>query len=230
MPRPDRTVAGEVWLATPTAADRLDPARLGPEERAEWDTLRSARRRLDWASSRALLAAVPAAAHQARSLSHSHGFAALACVSATYSVGVDVEWLAPRDFLSMARTAFSADEADGLESLGDPAAVRAMFYEIWTLKEAFAKALQLPLVDALRRCRIAGDDRIPSATVPTDRPWRATVFVPRPQLRLAVVLLADNVSALTADLATIEWPPRQAVSWPIARRLAGPAVGITSTC
>ncbi len=57
--------------------------------------------------------------------------------------------------------------------------------------------------------------------VPTSRHWRATVFAPRPQLRLAIVLVADAEDALAASPATTEWPPARAANWPVVRRLSG---------
>ena len=95
MTQAARPPAVDVWLATPDAARQFDPSKLSLEDRAEWDALRTERRRLDWASSRALLGVVPVAANQAGSLSHSHGFAALARAPGHLAVGVDVEWLAP---------------------------------------------------------------------------------------------------------------------------------------
>lgn len=217
--QPARTPAAEVWLATPDAARLFDPSKLNADARAEWDGLHTARRRTDWASSRALLGAVPVSASRASSLSHSRGFAALALAPGHVAVGVDVEWQSPRDFLGMARTAYSPAEADELASVGDPAALRGRFYEAWTLKEAFAKALRLPLADALSQCCFCGADDAAAARVPTTRPWSAIVFAPRPQLRLAVVMVANDGSALPAVLRTLEWPPGHAAAWPIVRRL-----------
>jgi phosphopantetheinyl transferase (holo-ACP synthase) len=215
-----RAPAAEVWLATPVAALLFDPSSLGAADRAVWDGLHTARRREDWASSRALLAAVPGADGHASSLSHSRGFAALARAPGRVAVGVDVEWLSRRDFLSMARMAYAPAEADELASLEDATRLRDRFYEAWTLKEAFAKALRLRLADALGQCRFNGADDAAAARVPTTRPWSATVFAPRPQLRLAVVLVADDSAAVPTVLRTLEWPPGHAVTWPVVRRLA----------
>jgi phosphopantetheinyl transferase (holo-ACP synthase) len=219
--------AAEVWLATPAAARAFDPSKLGAADRASWDALHTIRRREDWASSRALLAAAPVSAGHASSLSHSRGFAALVHAPPDVAVGVDVEWLSTRDFLNMARTAYSPAEADELGSLGDPAELRARFYESWTLKEAFAKALRLPLADALGQCCFAISQESEAARVPTTRSWSATVFAPRPQLRLAVVMVADESAALPRELRTLEWPPTLAVSWPVVRSLVSGAAAAT---
>jgi hypothetical protein len=228
--QPAGTVAAEVWLATPEAALLFDPSRLGAADRAAWYGLHTPRRREDWASSRALLAAVPAAHGHASSLSHSRGFAALARAPGQVAVGVDVEWLSTRDFLSMARMAYAPAEADELASLEDAASLRDRFYQAWTLKEAFAKALRLPLADALGQCRFTGADDAATARVPTTRPWWATVFAPRPQLRLAVVMIAEDGAAVPAVLHTMEWPQGRATAWPVVRRLAGGGGAMAATC
>jgi hypothetical protein len=230
MTQPAGPSTADVWLATPAAALLLDPSRLSATDRTEWDGLHTARRREDWASSRALLGAVPRSDGHSSSLSHSRGFAALARAPRQVAVGVDVEWLSPRDFLSMARTAYSPAEADELESLEDPAGLRGRFYEAWTLKEAFAKALRLPLADALGQCCFAGADEAGTARVPTARPWSATVFAPRPQLRLAVVMIGDYRAAVPSVVHTLEWPPGDAVAWPVVRRLAGGGSAGAAAC
>lgn len=209
----------ETWLASPQAAADFDPSRLVGRDREEWATLQTARRRRDWASSRALLSVARVAGDQQSSLSHSNGYAALALAPRAVTVGVDVEWLAPREFRGMANVAYCADECALLASLNDPQDLCATFYELWTLKEAFAKALALPLVDALQQCRFVGLDR--RAHVPTTRHWRAMVFAPRPQLRLAVALIADAPQSLDAEMATFEWPQPRDNDWPVIRRLAG---------
>jgi len=211
----------ETWLASPQAAERLDPSRLVGRDREEWATLHTTRRRRDWASSRALLSAATVASDQSSSLSHSHGYAALALAPRTVAVGVDVEWLAPREFLGMASVAYCAAECSLLASLDDPQILCATFYELWTLKEAFAKALQLPLVDALQRCRFVDARLDRRADLPTTRYWRATVFAPRPQLRLAVALIADAPEQLAAPIGTLEWPMPRTCDWTVTSSLTG---------
>jgi len=205
--------ARAVWLGTPDAAKQFDPSRLESDAHAEWAALRTNRRRLDYASSRALMAAVPVADGQARSLSHSRGFAALAVGTEPSSVGVDVESLVPRGFKDIARLAYSTAEADYLASLDDPSALCTNFYEFWTLKEAFAKALRLPLADALRQCcliDVTGERR---AEIPTTQRWKAMIFAPRPTLRLAAAWTAASADLLDATVHTAEWPEQQTESW-----------------
>ena len=214
----------ETWLALPQAAADFDPSRLVGRDREEWATLQTARRRRDWASSRALLSVARVAGDQRSSLSHSHGYAALALAPRAVTVGVDVEWLAPREFRGMASVAYCAAECALLASLDDPLDLCATFYELWTLKEAFAKALRLPLVDALRQCRFVDADLDRRADIPTTQHWRATVFAPRPQLRLAMARVAHSPERLDAPLFTFEWPQPRTRDWIVIRNLAGGGV------
>ena len=117
MSRGSTPGTAEVWLATPEAAALFDPSRLDSVGHAQWAAIQTRRRQVDWASSRALLDAVPNGGDQNRSLSHSHGFSALALVPGAGRVGIDVEWQAPRDFKGMASIAYSDAERDYLESL-----------------------------------------------------------------------------------------------------------------
>jgi hypothetical protein len=227
MPGQGSSRGSEVWLATPDAADYLDPSRRADTDRDALAAIRTPRRRVDWASSRALLDAVPVGADRRSSLSHSHGYAALALVADSVAVGVDVEWLAPRDFVAMANFAYAAAEAAHLATLDDPADLCATFYQFWTLKEALAKALRLPLTDALRGCCLVDPSGARRAVIPTSRPWRAMVFAPRPQLRLAVAFVTESAATLPEALSTMEWPRPRGREWPTIMDLwtTGPGQG-----
>jgi len=210
------------WLATPDAAEHLDVARLGADDASRWREIRTARRRRDWASSRALIAAVPTASPCNRSMSHSHGYAALLLAEPALRVGIDVEAVVPRDFLRLAEIAYSATESRHLATL-DPAQLAGRFYEFWTLKEAFAKALGLSLAEALTRCRCVDDAGIVLPSIPAGRPWRATVFAPRTDLRLAVACVANSAGELRGQIHTEEWPAPALSRWPVVLDLIGDA-------
>jgi 4'-phosphopantetheinyl transferase len=81
------------------------------------------------------------------SLSHTRGLVACA-VSTAGQVGLDVEAVRPIEAVQIADDFFSADEQRQLELLNAPAAA-LRFFDCWTLKEAYSKAigagLQLPL-------------------------------------------------------------------------------------
>jgi phosphopantetheinyl transferase (holo-ACP synthase) len=212
----------QVWLATPEAAAPFDPASLDAAEREEWARLRTGRRRLDWAASRSLLHAASIGAHGARSLSHSHAYAALALAPGSTAVGVDVEWLAPREFAGMADVGYSPAEAALIASLAEPGQRCAAFYELWTLKEACAKALGLSLVDSLRQCRFVNDELAWEADIPIAKSWQAIVYAPRPDLRLSLVWVADTLEPTLSPVAMTEWPSNHAVEWPTVRCFSGP--------
>jgi 4'-phosphopantetheinyl transferase len=82
-------------------------------------------------------------------LSHTPGLAAVV-ISDRIDAGVDVECRDRRtDLASVARTVFADSELRDLEQL-EPAAYRARFFELWTLKEAYIKARGLGLALPLR--------------------------------------------------------------------------------
>lgn len=210
------------WLATPDAAEHLDVARLSAEDTSRWREIRTAQRRRDWASSRALLAAVTTTDAGSQSMSHSHGYAALVLADPSHHVGIDVEAVVPRNFLRMAETAYSPTEARYLATL-DPALLAGRFYEFWTLKEAFAKALELSLAEALTKCRCVDDAGNLAPSIPTSLPWRATLFAPRRDLRLAVACVADSAGQLRGRIHTEEWPAPAPSRWPVVLDLIGDA-------
>lgn len=196
----------EVWLATPEAIPTFDPAALTEPERAEWTALHTSHRRRDWAAGRSLLRAVPDHSNRAWSLSHSNGYAAVALAPRSVSIGVDVEWLAPREFSGMAEIGFSPAEAAFIASIDEPRQRGAAFYELWTLKEAAAKAFGMHFLAALRDCRFVDAGGAWQVDLPTAKNWRAVVYAPRPDLRLAVIWAADTCDLLIADAESKEWP------------------------
>lgn len=202
--------SAELWLATPPAAERFDIAVVSDEEARRYATLRNAGRRRDFAVSRSLREFLQIPDARLGTLSHSGGYAALLRIGGDHLVGVDVQIHAPKRLIRLARFAYSKVEADAIEAAAKDRRPR-LFYALWTLKEAFAKALALPLLEATRVCTFepAGDALL--ATVPARLPWNARVFAPRPNVTLAVVVLGSD-SPLT--LRTCEWPPAQEHAWP----------------
>lgn len=75
------------------------------------------------------------------SLSVSHSFSAVAvAISQSGPIGIDVEKLRRRRYLSIAEQYFPAGQARVLASLPDGHQRRDHFYRVWTLKEALGKA------------------------------------------------------------------------------------------
>jgi 4'-phosphopantetheinyl transferase len=208
-----------IWLAGAAARPRFDAEAQTPEDRERWRQIANPRRREEWEVSRALLSHVRsglgvAAPEAPLSLSHSGGFAAVAASRVALRVGVDLECEREREVERLARFAFPERECAQLEAL--PADMRVgRFYFLWTLKEAFAKALALPLMASLARCTFTMDGEGEwRGSVPTTEAWIARVFRPAPNVVLSVAaLLPANVSLENFRVSTHEWPEEQTGSW-----------------
>jgi 4'-phosphopantetheinyl transferase len=87
-------------------------------------------------------------------ISHSGRWLAIA-VSASECTGVDVETVSDsRSMLAIARRYFCQSEYDSLCDLA-PEALTDRFYDLWTLKEAYSKAVGNALVPALGRLELS---------------------------------------------------------------------------
>jgi len=208
-----------VWFGTAAATTQMLARPLSAAQAAELTQRKSARRQLDWLVSRAVL-------HEARlarragpvSLAHSRGVAAVVTASAATQAGVDIEVLVERDFAALARLAYAPAEAEFVASLTDTVAQRSAFYELWTLKEASGKALGLDLLDALRGCTFIGDVGGALAwhpQVPSDAAWRAWVWAPRPDVRIAAFVGLEDPAAVPP--VQHEVPAGEALPWRLAR-------------
>ena len=125
------------------------------------------------------------------SRTHSHGHAGIAVGPAGTRVGIDLEREVDRDFVRLSEFAFAPEESSRLRELPEEQRKRC-FYCLWTLKEAFAKALGLDLATALAECRFAPTHDGFVATVPTGARWSAAVFEPYVGYRMAVVSVAPT--------------------------------------
>jgi 4'-phosphopantetheinyl transferase len=201
----------QLWLATPEAAQHFDPAQLTDDERDRMARLRRPARRQEFAVSRALRAHARRGARQqaSESLSHSGGYAALARVHPALRVGVDLELHRPRDTLATASTAFMKSETRALQAAADRDREQ-LFYAMWTVKEALAKVLQLPLMEALRSCEVVVDGAQWQVRVPNSAAGCVVVYQPRAELTLAVAWIGAKL-----PIQTWCWPPQQPASWPL---------------
>ena len=205
-----------LWLALPGAREHFDASTLSAADQALLAGRRNSRRRADFEVSRALLATVDLEA-KAYSLSHSAEHAALLIAPDGWQIGVDLEINRPRDVLKLARFAFHEDEVRALESAA-PECRQTLFYTLWTLKESFAKALRLELVDALRQCVFWNDGGDWRGRVPLGSAWGAAVFQPRPDLFVATAWIGGSEAV---SLELWEWPPKQRADWPLIAACAG---------
>lgn len=227
----------QLWLATPQAAQHFDPAQLTDEDRERLARLRQSTRRQEFAVSRALRGHARQVARQpaSESLSHSGGYAAFAQVHPHLHIGVDLELHRPRDVLSIARTTFSESDEHALQNVA-PAERERLFYAMWTVKEALAKALQLNLLDALRSCELIVDGPAWQAHIPTAAGGCIAVYQPRTDLTLAVACIAPEGACgyleATVPIETWSWPPQRPASWPLiaAISLAGAGAPAAADC
>jgi 4'-phosphopantetheinyl transferase len=133
-------------------------------------------------------------------LSHSHGVVACA-VTRDGPVGVDVELAERRlEFLALAGRYFAPAEVEYLGRLG-AGELPAAFFAVWTLKEAFVKAigqgLSFPLDSfafELAGDRLAGF--CPPASLP-GRQWHVAQFRPTPRHQGAVIVETPCVMRVT---------------------------------
>jgi 4'-phosphopantetheinyl transferase len=146
-------------------------------------------------------------------LSHTKGLVACA-VTVGCEVGVDVEAIdRPAAIDRLAARYFSSAEIGQLAAC-QGAARSGRFFEIWTLKEAFAKALGLglahplnattfdltrPGVIELTECQESAVEH--SSAAESREQWRFRLVSPTPRYRLAVAAR----SALPLDIVVREW-------------------------
>ncbi|HKU42779.1 MAG TPA: 4'-phosphopantetheinyl transferase superfamily protein [Polyangiales bacterium] len=130
-------------------------------------------------------------------LSHTHGLVACG-VTRERDIGVDVELCSRKvELLGVARQVFSPQEIAGLTAL-EGLAQRERFFELWTLKEAYIKAIGKGLSAPLRSITFepAASDPVPvrfDRDVADDHSrWCLRRFRVGDEHRLALALAADR--------------------------------------
>ena len=124
------------------------------------------------------------------SLSQSDGVALLAC-GPTAAIGCDIEWRSSHfDLTATAERFFSRAERAALASL-PPAHRLAGFYNAWTRKEAYAKALGCGLSLPLDAFDVELDPRRPARLLRGCKGWSVASFAPFPGFQAAVVAAGD---------------------------------------
>ncbi len=181
--------------------------------------LRKLQRQNERTLSRELLAHCAAPPPPRRSLSHSGGHAAIAIAPVGSRAGVDIETMKQRNVLGLAEFAFSSGELEQLRLL-DPSAALERFYLLWTLKEAFAKALGIPLIPALRECQFLHLAEGWLGRVPTTESWCAMVCRPTSSLTLAAVVVGRRTE-IGEEWDCEEWPSHTGAGWPRLASLSG---------
>lgn len=135
----------------------------------------------------------------------SHSGTLVACVLAGAPVGIDIEAVKPAsDHLAIARTHFSADEANWVAARSD--AVARRFIALWTIKEAYLKALGIGLtipVAGIAASRTAlRSGRVASSAAPQPTPWHCRLAKPAPGYWLALCY-GDALARVHLQWATL---------------------------
>jgi 4'-phosphopantetheinyl transferase len=130
-------------------------------------------------------------------LSHTHGLVACAVTRAA-DIGVDVEYVDRKvEMMSVANHVFSPVEVEGLAALSGEAQ-RERFFELWTLKEAYIKAIGKGLSAPLRAITFdpVGPDpvsvRFGAEVADDDARWCLRRFEVGSAHRLALALAASR--------------------------------------
>jgi 4'-phosphopantetheinyl transferase len=126
-------------------------------------------------------------------LSHAGAYAVMALARGR-RVGVDIEPIRPfADAVDIARRFFSAGEAERLQTLDGTAGFDRAFFECWTRKEAFVKALGGGLSIPLNGFEVS--------FYPSPKPMLAEMSVPTGGWRLHDLKLVDGyASALVSEV------------------------------
>jgi phosphopantetheinyl transferase (holo-ACP synthase) len=189
-------------LARQLADDQPTP--VGADTRLQ--RFRTEERRQSHLITRALLAShAPAAT---TSLAHSEGVSVVGWCDQDTGFGVDVECCRPRDVLRLARFSFAPAELAQLEAL-DPPDRQERFYALWVLKEACAKALRWPLLQALRDCEFVSVDGVWQGRLPGH--WQLRVLAPSQDVRVGVAVASRAVALHCAESGradSVNWPVR----------------------
>jgi 4'-phosphopantetheinyl transferase len=126
-------------------------------------------------------------------LSHTHGLVACA-IAVNADVGVDVESVTRAVDEGVSRRFFAATEQAEIERATTPRERAERFFELWTLKEAYIKAIGVGLSHPLSTIVFEiGVDRSVVFTPPADvdaARWRFVVCAPREDYTLAVAARA----------------------------------------
>lgn len=155
-------------------------------------------------------------------LSHSGDWTLLAWHTAPCAtpLGVDIEQRAPgeRDVMRLARRYFSHPEQDALAAQAGDAAREALFYRLWTLKEAWVKAHGLALAPQLGAVAFGFDGEALRVTNRTAfASGRLLYGEPATGVRAALCLLGEDSAATALDarigMPRGGWSPLSLGTW-----------------
>ena len=141
------------------------------------------------------------------SLSHCRGCVAAACVAGR-EIGVDVERVDREcDFAGIARSSFAPEESDVVQA-SEGAARRRVFFEYWTLKEAYIKARGMGLSLPLAEFSFTFDPpriRFGARLADDSERWRFWQADPVPGCRLAAAATCEGGEEIEFRGAAVSW-------------------------
>jgi len=145
------------------------------------------------ATGKPILAGLPPEQLLHFNLSHS-GRGMVLAVCRDHEVGVDLEWLRPREsYRQLAERYFTAEEVACVTDLRS-------FYAIWTRKEAVLKALGLGLAGGLERFTVNADEPARLLHWQGDRDagqhWTLAALQPRPEAMVAVAVPQSSLRVI----------------------------------
>ncbi len=146
----------------------------------------------------------PEAVNRPFNVSHTEGMVLFAAVDRG-AIGVDVERLSRKTDVGLAERYFAPAEVDYVFSERDPEQRMEAFLRVWTLKEAFIKAigtgLTMPLGDfAFEQLdAVRPSVRMLNPNLTNDGNWQFISFVPNPGY-IAAVAIRDTAGECHRDL------------------------------
>lgn len=146
----------------------------------------------------------PDVACRAFNVAHTHGLVVCGLGGREQWLGVDVEWMDRRTDPDLARRYFAAAEIRQLDATKSEDEHRELFLKLWTLKEAFIKAIGTGLYTPLDQFAFedaAGDQPrlvLNDPKLARGRQWRFESFVPREGF-VAAVAVGETVETDVSD-------------------------------
>ncbi len=118
------------------------------------------------------------------SISHSRDIVVVALSDGPEPIGVDVEWGKPRDFHALSETCMSQSERAVLSDAPTPQSVAQLFYQRWTLKEAYFKQSQQEMTTIFQTdiFRLLPQIQLDSIVTQSEGYFYALVFTADPDL------------------------------------------------
>jgi 4'-phosphopantetheinyl transferase len=153
------------------------------------------------------IVASPAIACRAFNVAHTHGLVVCGLGKPEHWLGVDVEWMDRRTDPALARRYFAPAEIRQLDATSSEAEHRELFLKLWTLKEAFIKAIGTGLYTPLDQFAFeeAASDQpqlvLRDPQLARGRAWQFESFKPQPGF-VAAIAIGTDADEVVEDQAT----------------------------